>query len=49
VPGIGLGLHISRQIAEAHGGTLRAESQGEGLGSTITLWLPQANNASEDS
>jgi len=48
VPGIGLGLHISRQIAEAHGGTLRAESQGEGLGSTITLWLPQANNASQD-
>jgi two-component system, chemotaxis family, CheB/CheR fusion protein len=48
VPGIGLGLHISRQIAEAHGGTLRAESQGEGLGSTITLWLPQANNASHD-
>jgi len=44
VPGIGLGLHISRQIAEAHGGTLRAESQGEGLGSTITLWLP-ANNS----
>jgi signal transduction histidine kinase len=48
VTGIGLGLHISRQIAEAHGGTLRAESQGEGLGSTITLWLPQANNASHD-
>jgi signal transduction histidine kinase len=49
VPGIGLGLHISRQIAEAHGGRLRAESEGEGLGSTITLWLPQANSASEDS
>lgn len=40
LPGIGLGLYISRQIAEAHRGTLRAETQGEGLGSTMTLWLP---------
>jgi signal transduction histidine kinase len=49
VPGIGLGLYISRQIAEAHGGTLRAESEGEGLGATITLWLPMPNSAPEDS
>jgi signal transduction histidine kinase len=40
LPGIGLGLHISCQIAEAHRGTLRAESQGEGSGSTMTFWLP---------
>ena len=43
LPGIGLGLHISRQIAEAHGGTLRAESQGAGSGTTLTLWLPAAD------
>ena len=40
LPGVGLGLHISRQIAEAHGGTLRAESSGEGSGTTLLLWLP---------
>jgi len=49
VPGFGLGLHISRQIAEAHGGTLRADSQDEGLGTTLTLWLPRANPAHEGS
>jgi signal transduction histidine kinase len=43
LPGVGLGLHISRQIAEAHGGTLRAESQGEGSGTTLLLWLPAPN------
>jgi PAS domain S-box-containing protein len=40
VPGVGLGLHISRQIAEVHGGTLRAESPGEGAGTTLRLRLP---------
>jgi PAS domain S-box-containing protein len=40
IPGMGLGLYISRQIAEAHGGRLWAESAGEGEGATFTLWLP---------
>lgn len=37
--GLGLGLWISRQIAEAHGGTLRVESE-PGKGSTFSLELP---------
>lgn len=38
--GLGLGLAISRSIAEAHGGTIRAESPGSGHGATFTLELP---------
>lgn len=38
--GLGLGLAIARQLAEAHGGSLRAASEGEGKGSTFTLRLP---------
>jgi signal transduction histidine kinase len=48
IPGVGLGLHISRQIAEAHGGTLRVASQGEGSGSIMTLRLPAPSASAED-
>ncbi|MBA3540543.1 MAG: response regulator, partial [Deltaproteobacteria bacterium] len=39
--GLGLGLAISRSLAELHGGTLTAESQGPDLGATFTLALPR--------
>jgi PAS domain S-box-containing protein len=40
IGGTGLGLYISRQLAVAHGGDLRADSAGLGKGSTFSLRLP---------
>ena len=36
----GYGLFIAKNIVEAHGGTIRAESEGEGKGSTFIVELP---------
>lgn len=41
IRGLGLGLHISRAIVEAHGGTLHARSAGHGQGATFTFTLPR--------
>lgn len=41
-PGLGLGLYLSRQIAELQGGELRAEPA-SGRGSTFSLYLPLAH------
>jgi len=38
--GLGLGLSIVRQLVELHGGTVRAESEGEGNGATFIVSLP---------
>jgi PAS domain S-box-containing protein len=40
--GLGLGLSIVKQLAELHGGTVRATSAGPGQGATFTLTLPLA-------
>jgi signal transduction histidine kinase/CheY-like chemotaxis protein len=40
--GLGLGLSIVRHLVELHGGTVHAESAGEGCGATFTIRLPLA-------
>lgn len=42
VSGTGLGLYIARQMLEEQGGTIEAQSPGEGQGSTFTIRMPRA-------
>jgi signal transduction histidine kinase len=46
--GLGVGLAIARRIVEAHGGTITAESDGPGRGSSFTLLLPAAPAPRDD-
>jgi signal transduction histidine kinase len=40
VTGSGLGLYVAREMMKAHGGTVTADSEGEGKGSTFVITLP---------
>jgi CheY-like chemotaxis protein len=40
--GLGVGLALSRQLVEMHGGTISAHSAGPGLGSTFEVRIPIA-------
>jgi len=42
VKGTGLGLFIVNSIIKKHGGTIRADSKGDGRGSTFVIQLPRA-------
>jgi two-component system, OmpR family, sensor histidine kinase MprB len=48
MPGSGLGLAIVRQIAEAHGGSVRADGA-PGGGTVLTLRLPVAGSLADSS
>lgn len=38
--GLGIGLALVRQLAEMHGGSVQADSPGEGQGTIFTIKLP---------
>jgi PAS domain S-box-containing protein len=39
--GLGLGLAITKQLVELHGGQISANSRGKGMGATFTISLPR--------
>jgi PAS domain S-box-containing protein len=43
--GLGIGLHLVKQMTELHGGSAHAESAGPGLGSEFVIELPLASAA----
>ncbi len=44
--GLGLGLALTRSLAQLHGGRATAHSEGLGQGATFTVWLPRASSPS---
>ncbi len=45
--GLGLGLTLARHLAELHGGTIEAHSNGRGRGSTFVVLLPRIEMVQE--
>jgi PAS domain S-box-containing protein len=43
IPGLGLGLYISHQIVERHGGRIDARQRDDGPGSVFSVWLPSGD------
>jgi signal transduction histidine kinase len=46
--GLGIGLHLAREIVAGHGGRLEAYSEGPGRGSRFEIWLPLLLPATAD-
>ncbi|HET7728816.1 MAG TPA: ATP-binding protein [Usitatibacter sp.] len=45
--GLGIGLHVARELVEAHGGSIAALSEGPGKGAEFIIRLPLAEAPSE--
>jgi signal transduction histidine kinase len=45
ITGMGLGLYICRNIVEQHHGRIWARSGGEGAGTIMSVWLPEATTS----
>ena len=46
--GLGLGLAITKQLVELHGGSVEASSGGQGTGATFVVRIPAADGSPED-